>query len=115
MALGGNAVTRPDLYDAVYRKVALSRSESARIVELFLKEITDCIARSETVKLTSFGTFAVRQKGQRVGRNPKTGVQVPIAPRRVVSFKASESMKKRIKMDKPLPHTPVSNGDVASV
>ena len=115
MALGGKAVTRLDLYDAVYRKVALSRSESTRIVELVLKEITDCIARLETVKLASFGTFAVRKKGQRVGRNPKTGLQVPIAPRRVVSFKASVIMKKQINVDRPVPRMPISDGDVASV
>jgi len=96
MALGGRAVTRVDLYDAVYRKVGLSRSGSAEFVERVLKEITYCIAGGETVKLSSFGTFTVRKKGQRMGRNPKTGLGVPIAPRRVVSFKASTIMKKQI-------------------
>ena len=70
----GKAVTRVELYDAVYRKVGLSRSESSALVELVLKEISDCVARGETVKLSSFGTFTVRQKGKRMGRNPKTGV-----------------------------------------
>ena len=68
----GNAVTRVELYDAVYRRVGLSRSESASLVELVLTEITDSMARGETVKLSSFGTFTVRKKGKRMGRNPKT-------------------------------------------
>jgi integration host factor subunit alpha len=92
----GKAVTRVELYDAVYRRVGLSRSESASLVELVLKEITDSVARGETVKLSSFGTFTVRKKGKRMGRNPKTGVAAPIPPRRVVVFKASAVMKQRI-------------------
>ena len=78
-------VTRADLCEAVYQKVGLSRTESATLVELVLKEITDCLERGETVKLSSFGSFVVRKKGQRVGRNPKTGKEVPISPRRVKS------------------------------
>ncbi|MDX6456910.1 MAG: integration host factor subunit alpha [Acidobacteriaceae bacterium] len=89
----GKAVTRHELYDAVYRKVGLSRTESSAFVELVLEEIKDSIARGETVKLSSFGTFTVRKKGQRMGRNPKTGVDVPISPGRVVVFKASAIMK----------------------
>jgi integration host factor subunit alpha len=92
----GKAVTRVELYDAVYRRVGLSRSESASLVELVLKEITDSVARGETVKLSSFGTFTVRKKGKRMGRNPKTGVAAPIPPRRVVVFKASAVMKQQI-------------------
>jgi integration host factor subunit alpha len=92
----GKAVTRVELYDAVYRKVGLSRSESSTLVELVLKEISDSVARGETVKLSSFGTFAVRQKGKRIGRNPKTGTEVPISPRRVVVFKASAIIKQQI-------------------
>jgi integration host factor subunit alpha len=95
----GKAVTRVELYDAVYRKVGLSRSESASLVELVLKEITDSVARGETVKLSSFGTFTVRNKGKRMGRNPKTGVAAPIPPRRVVVFKASAVMKQRINVE----------------
>ena len=90
------SVTRVELYDAVYRKVGLSRSESSALVELVLKEISDSVARGETVKLSSFGTFIVRQKGKRIGRNPKTGVEVSISPRRVVVFKASAIMKQQI-------------------
>jgi integration host factor subunit alpha len=97
----GKALTRVELYDAVYRKVRLSRSESSALVELVLKEISDSVARGETVKLSSFGTFTVRLKGKRMGRNPKTGVEVPISPRRVVAFKASAIMKQQINDGRP--------------
>ena len=70
--------------------------ESAALVELVLKEITDCLERGETVKLSSFGSFVVRKKGQRIGRNPKTGKEVPISPRRVMVFKPSAILKQRI-------------------
>jgi integration host factor subunit alpha len=96
----GKAVTRVELYDAVYRKAALSRSESSALVELVLKEISDSVARGETVKLSSFGTFTVRKKGKRMGRNPKTGIDVPISARRVVVFKASATMKQQINGDR---------------
>ncbi len=89
-------VTRADLCEAVYQRVGLSRTESAQLVELVLKEISDAIARGENVKLSSFGSFVVRSKGQRVGRNPKTGQEVPIAPRRVMVFKPSNILKSRI-------------------
>ena len=79
--MSGKTVTRADLCEAVYQKVGLSRTESAALVELVLKEITDCLERGETVKLSSFGSFVVRKKGQRIGRNPKTGTEVPISPR----------------------------------
>src|SRR5258708_23510093 len=102
----GKAVTRRELYDAVYRKVGLSRTESSAFVELVVEEIKDSIARGETVKLSSFGTFTVRKKRQRMGRNPKTGVDVPISPRRVVVFKASAIMKQLINGGRPLPNKP---------
>jgi integration host factor subunit alpha len=92
----GKTVTRADLCQAVYQKLILSRNEAARLVELVLKEITDCLERGETVKLSSFGLFVVRKKAQRMGRNPKTGEQVPISPRRVVVFKPSAIFKQRI-------------------
>jgi integration host factor subunit alpha len=101
MPSSGNAVTRAELYDAVYRRVGLSRSESASLVELVLKEIIDGVTRGETVKLSSFGTFTVRKKGKRMGRNPKTGVAAPIPPRSVVIFRASTIMKQRINANKP--------------
>lgn len=92
----GKTVTRADLCEAVYQKVGLSRTESAQLVELVLKEITDCLAEGETVKLSSFGSFVVRSKGRRVGRNPKTGVEVAIEPRQVMVFKPSNVLKARI-------------------
>ena len=94
--MGGKTVTRADLCEAVYQKVGLSRTESADLVELVLDEISACIVRGEAVKLSSFGSFVVRQKGQRVGRNPKTGQEVPISPRRVMVFKPSNVLKQRI-------------------
>lgn len=94
--MAGKTVTRADLCEAVYQQVGLSRTESAQLVEAVLKEVADCLARGETVKLSSFGSFVVREKGQRVGRNPKTGEEVPIAPRRVMVFKPSSILKNRI-------------------
>ena len=94
--MAGKTVTRADLCEAVYQKVGLSRTESATLVEMVLKEITDCLERGETVKLSSFGSFVVRKKGQRIGRNPKTGKEVPISPRRVMVFKPSAILKQRI-------------------
>ena len=85
--------TRADLADAVYRKLGLSRAESAALVEMVLGEISDAVARGENVKLSSFGSFRVRSKGTRIGRNPKTGIEVPITPRRVIAFKPSNVMK----------------------
>jgi integration host factor subunit alpha len=89
-------VTRADLAETVYRRVGLSRSESAELVQAFLDEISDAAVRGETVKLSSFGSFVVRSKNQRIGRNPKTGVEVPILPRRVMVFKPSNVLKARI-------------------
>ena len=89
-------VTRADLSEAVYQEVGLSRNESADLVESVLAEISDTLTRGETVKISSFGSFSVRQKGQRIGRNPKTGEEVPILPRRVLVFRASNVLKSRI-------------------
>jgi integration host factor subunit alpha len=88
--------TRADLTEAVYRKLGLSRTECASIVEFVLKEMSDRIAKGEKVKLSSFGSFLVRSKGRRIGRNPKTGVEVPIEPRRVLVFKPSNILRARI-------------------
>ena len=96
MVMAGRTVTRADLCEAVYQKVGLSRTESASLVEMVLSEICDCLASGETVKLSSFGSFVVRDKGQRIGRNPKTGVEVPIEPRRVMVFKPSNVLRARI-------------------
>ena len=89
-------VTRADLCEAVYQRVGLSRTESAELVEDVLAEMSDAITRGETVKLSSFGSFVVRSKGERIGRNPKTGIEVPIMPRRVMVFKPSNVLKSRI-------------------
>src|ERR1700684_4486138 len=92
----GTTVTRVDLIESVYLTVGLSRTESAKVVKLVLREITDCLTRGETVKLSAFGSFTVRAKGPRMGRNPKTGVEVPITPRRVMVFKPSDILRKRL-------------------
>jgi integration host factor subunit alpha len=94
--MSGKTITRADLSEAVYKRVGLSRTESAALVETVLGHLTDCVVRGEAVKLSSFGSFIVRSKGQRVGRNPKTGEEVPISPRRVLVFKASNVLKQRI-------------------
>jgi integration host factor subunit alpha len=94
--MAGNTVTRAQLTEAVYQEVGLSRNESAELVESVIAEISDALERGEMVKISSFGSFAVRRKGQRVGRNPKTGQEVPISPRRVLVFRASHALKNQI-------------------
>ncbi len=89
-------LTRADLADALHRQIGLSRAESLDLVEGILSHMGDALARGENVKITGFGTFILRQKGERVGRNPKTGVEVPIAPRRVLTFRASQLVRERI-------------------
>jgi len=89
-------ITRAQLGEAVYQEVGLSRNESAELLESVLEEIADALGRGETVKISSFGSFSVRAKGQRIGRNPKTGEEVPILPRRVLVFRPSQLLKKRI-------------------
>src|SRR5690242_1610197 len=88
-----NTLTRADLSEAVFKAVGLSRNESAQMVEDILEEICAALSRGDTVKLSSFGTFSVRQKSKRMGRNPKTGTEVPIAPRRVLVFRPSHVLK----------------------
>jgi len=106
LAMSGKTITRADLCEAVYQKVGLSRTESSALVELVLLEITNCLERGETVKLSSFGSFVVRKKGQRIGRNPKTGKEVPISPRRVMVFKPSAILKQRINGSAGGQHSP---------
>jgi integration host factor subunit alpha len=89
-------VTRADLAEAVYEAVGLSRTESAELVERFLTIISDSLVAGENVKLSSFGSFQVRSKNQRIGRNPKTGEEVPILPRQVLVFKPSNVLKAKI-------------------
>jgi integration host factor subunit alpha len=94
--MAGQTVTRAQLSEAVYQEVGLSRNESAELVETVLNQISDALSRGEMVKISSFGSFAVRKKGKRVGRNPKTGEEVPISPRRVLVFRASHVLKDQI-------------------
>ena len=94
--MAGRTVGRAHLTKAVGQEVGLSRNESARLVESVLEEISSTLARGESVKVSSFGTFSVRDKAQRIGRNPKTGEEVPILPRRVLVFRASHVLKDRI-------------------
>ncbi|WP_417457216.1 integration host factor subunit alpha [Kordiimonas sp.] len=89
-------LTRADLTEAVYEEVGLSRNESADLVEAVLGEVSDCLVAGENVKISSFGSFLVRQKNGRMGRNPKTGEEVPIDPRRVLVFRPSQVMKDHI-------------------
>ena len=92
----GDTVTRAQLSEAVYQEVGLSRNESAELVESILSEMSKTLARGEMVKISSFGSFSVRSKGQRIGRNPKTGEEVPILPRRVLVFRPSHVLKNRV-------------------
>lgn len=94
--MSSKTLTRADLAEAVVRKVGLPRNESQELVELVLNEISGSLSRGEAVKLSSFGSFGIRAKGERVGRNPKTGKEVPITPRRVLVFRPSNIMKDRI-------------------
>ena len=96
MANSGKTLTRADLAEAVFQKVGLPRNESSELVESVIREMIGCLERGENVKLSSFGSFGVRDKRERVGRNPKTGEVVPITPRRVLVFRASNIMKERI-------------------
>ena len=89
----GRTITRADLSESVFQEVGLSRNESSDLVETILAEVVEALARGESVKISSFGSFTVRDKGQRVGRNPKTGQEVPILPRRVLVFRASNVLK----------------------
>ena len=89
-------LTRADLADVVHREIGLSRAESANIVERILFHMCHGLSEGENVKISGFGSFILRDKGERIGRNPKTGVEVPIAPRRVLTFRASQIMRERI-------------------
>ena len=94
--MAGNTLTRADLTDAVYSQVGLSRNESAALVESVLDQIVQALEGGANVKISSFGSFMVRSKGQRIGRNPKTKEEVPILPRKVLSFRASKVLKDRV-------------------
>lgn len=94
--MAGSTLTRSDLSAAINREVGLSRSESSEMVETILSRISDALVLGESVKISSFGTFTVRNKGARIGRNPKTGEEVPIEPRRVLVFRPSHILRDRV-------------------
>lgn len=94
--MSGKTITRAQLSEAVYQEVGLSRNESADLLEMVLEEVAKALAEGDCVKISSFGSFSVRQKGERVGRNPKTGDEVPILPRRVLVFRPSQLLKAQI-------------------
>lgn len=96
--MAGKTVTRADLTEAVYRSLGVSRNESSAFVERILELVSTALEAGETVKISSFGTFSVRSKKLRMGRNPKTGEEVPISPRRVITFRASHVLKDRINL-----------------
>jgi integration host factor subunit alpha len=93
---GDGTLTRADLAESLHRNIGLSRAESSDLVESVLSHLTDSLAKGDNVKISGFGSFLLRNKGARVGRNPKTGVEVPIAPRRVLTFRASQTVRAQV-------------------
>ena len=92
-------LTRADLADTINRKLGFSRAESLDLVESILRHMCEAMAKGENVKISGFGTFVLRDKKERIGRNPKTGVEVPITPRRVMTFRSSQLLKERVAKD----------------
>lgn len=90
-------LTRADLAEMLNRQIGLSRADSAAMIESILDHMTAALLGGDNVKISGFGTFVLRDKGQRIGRNPKTGVEVPITPRRVLAFRASQGMRQKVK------------------
>ena len=89
-------LTRADLAESLHREVGLSRADASRLVEQVLQHMCEALSKGENVKISGFGSFILRDKRERVGRNPKTGIEVPITPRRVMTFRASQKLKDRI-------------------
>jgi len=89
-------LTRADLAETINRKLGFSRAESLALVESILAHMCSAMSHGENVKISGFGSFVLRDKKERVGRNPKTGIEVPITPRRVLTFRASQKLKDRI-------------------
>ena len=98
-----STVTRANLAETIYTQVGLSRNESAELLESVLERLASALQAGDSVKISGFGTFSVRQKGRRVGRNPKTGVEVPILPRSVLVFRPSQVLKARVNGQEPGP------------
>lgn len=91
-----DTLTRAEISEAIHKKLGVSRAEALAMVESILQKMCDALSEGENVKISGFGTFLLRDKGERIGRNPKTGVEVPITPRRVMTFRASQMLKDRI-------------------
>lgn len=96
---GEGTLTRANLAESLHKQVGLSKAESSKLVESILEHICESLAKGQNVKISGFGSFLLRDKGERIGRNPKTGVEVPIAPRRVLTFRPSQTMRTRITQD----------------
>jgi integration host factor subunit alpha len=96
---GEGTLTRANLAESLHKQVGLSKAESSKLVESILEHMCDALAKGQNVKISGFGSFLLRDKGERIGRNPKTGVEVPIAPRRVLTFRPSQTMRTRITQD----------------
>ncbi len=99
--MAGRTVTRSQLCKAVYREVGVSKNELEELIKSILNRISDALADGDTVKISSFGSFTVRHKAERVGRNPKTGEVVPVSARRVIAFRPSQVLKSRINPSNP--------------
>ena len=106
-----NTVTRAQLAETIYAQVGLSRNDSAELLEMVLERVSATLARGESVKISGFGTFSVRQKGRRIGRNPKTGIEVPILPRRVLVFRPSQVLKSGVNHVAVPPGAEADDGD----
>lgn len=96
---GEGTLTRANLAESLHKQVGLSKADSSKLVESILEHMCDALAKGQNVKISGFGSFLLRDKGERIGRNPKTGVEVPIAPRRVLTFRPSQTMRTRITQD----------------
>lgn len=90
------AVTKAELADTLFTELGLNKREAKEFVELFFEKIRVALESGVAVKLSGFGNFGVREKNSRPGRNPKTGEEIPITARRVVTFKASQKLKDRV-------------------
>jgi integration host factor subunit alpha len=90
-------LTRADIAEHINRQVGLSRADASAVIESLLTHVIDALVDGENVKISGFGTFVLRDKGQRIGRNPKTGIEVPITPRRVLTFRASQGLRQKVK------------------
>ncbi len=97
MMTDAGTLTRADIAENIHRQVGLSRADAATMIDSILNHMVDAVVAGENVKISGFGTFVLRDKGQRVGRNPKTGVEVPITPRRVLTFRASQGVRHKVK------------------